>query len=96
MDITYCYHVDCIHKDCIRHLDNAPKDVDISIADLNDGLCFDFIEEPTKRERLLATICKGTQKTNYKCDVACRALCGNDGTCAHCSIIADAIEEEFK
>lgn len=104
MDITYCSQTMCAHLDCIRHQYNAPVGRDISIADLNDGLCFDPMEflpneddlpENNRRERLLAAICKGTQKTNYKCNDACKAMCGNDGTCAYCSVIADAIEEEF-
>jgi hypothetical protein len=95
MSITYCSRITCVHKDCFRHQYNAPEDRNISIADLNDGWCFDSPKEPTDRERLLAAICKGTQKTNYKCNDACKAMCGNDGTCAYCSVIAYAIEEEF-
>jgi hypothetical protein len=102
-DITYCSQTMCAHLNCLRHQYHAPSG-DISIADLNDGLCFDpmvFLpddEEPTKssdRERLLAAICRGTQNTNYKCDDVCRAMCDNDGGCAYCSAIAGVIEEEF-
>ena len=49
--------------------------------------------QDTVRNDLLAAICRGTQKTNYKCDEVCKAMCGNDGTCAYCSIIADSVEE---
>jgi hypothetical protein len=48
-----------------------------------------------RRERLIKAICKGTQKTNYKCDSVCKAMCSSDGVCAYCATIADAIEEEF-
>lgn len=97
MEMTYCSHIDCIHTDCVRHQDFAPRDRDISIADLNDGLCFDSKEvRLSERQRLLAAICRGTQKTNYKCDSVCKAMCGSDGTCAYCSIIADSIEEMFR
>jgi hypothetical protein len=100
-DFTYCSHTNCYYKDCARHQHNAPKDIAISIADLDDGFCFVpevIIPETvnTDRERLLAAICRGTQKTNYKCDGICKALCGNDGTCAYCSYIADTIEEAFR
>jgi hypothetical protein len=97
MGITYCSQTKCVQFDCLRHQLYAPKDRDISIADLNDGLCFDPGAKAilSDRERLLTAICKGTQKTNYKCDTACKAMCGSDGSCAYCSIIADAIEKEF-
>jgi hypothetical protein len=94
----------CAHLNCIRHQYNAPVGRNISIADLNDGLCFDPMEflpnedelpENNRRERLLAAICKGTQNTNYKCNDACKAMCGNNGDCFYCAAIADAIEEEF-
>jgi hypothetical protein len=100
-DITYCSNIDCIHRECHRHQFNAPKNTDISMADLNDGLCYTSKKAVeaiyTKdRERLRMAICRGTQKTNYKCDTVCKAMCGSDGVCAYCSIIADAIEEEFE
>jgi hypothetical protein len=95
-DITYCSRTKCVHLDCIRHQIYAPKDKDVSIADLNDGWCFDEKVPNDNRKRLLAAICHGTQKTNYKCNEACKAMCSNDGTCAYCSIIADAVEEEFR
>jgi hypothetical protein len=103
-DITYCSQTLCAQLDCVRHQYHAPLDDNLSIADLNDGLCFtpmEFIPDDSElpgqvsRERLLKAICKGTQKTNYKCDDVCKAMCGNDGTCAYCSTIADAVEEEF-
>jgi hypothetical protein len=47
------------------------------------------------RERLLVAICRGMQKTIYKCDEVCKAMCGNDGVCVFCATVADAIEEEF-
>ena len=40
MGITYCSRTNCYFRDCTRHQDKAPKDRDISIADLNDGYCF--------------------------------------------------------
>lgn len=96
MSITYCSQMICTHTECSRHQHNAPEDKDISIADLNDGWCFDAVTTPSdERNRLLKAICKGTQKTNYKCNDVCRAMCGSDGCCAYCSIIADAIENEF-
>lgn len=103
MDITYCSQTMCAHLDCGRHQYHAPTG-DISIADLNDGLCFDpmiFIPDDDElpvnspRVRLLAAICRGTQATNYKCDDVCKAMCGHDGTCAYCATIADAVEKEF-
>jgi hypothetical protein len=94
-DITYCSRVDCVHVGCSRHQDNATDDRDLSIADLNDGLCYDQKEIKNNRARLLQAICNGTQKTNYKCDAVCKAMCGNDGTCVYCAAIADAVEEEF-
>ena len=105
-DITYCSRIDCCHISCDRHQDKAPKDSDISIADLNDGLCYDSIfPQPNNskealaeysRKRLLEAICIGTQHTNYKCDEICRRMCGSDGFCIYCETIADAIEKEFR
>lgn len=96
VDGAYCSRLDCIHADCSRHQDNAPEGRDISIADLNDGWwCYDKKEIKSDRERLLQAICSGTQKTNYKCGSVCKSMCSSDGDCAYCSIIADAIEEEF-
>lgn len=98
-DITYCSHTDCCDKECYRHQCHALADRPIIIADLNDGYCFiseninQAVNELNMRQKLLMAICKGTQKTNYKCDEVCRAMCGSDGSCAYCSIIADAIEE---
>jgi hypothetical protein len=104
MSITYCSHIDCRHP-CLRNQKFAPKDMDISIADLDnncylspkvdDAMTIRAIKrsQDATRNDLLAAICRGTQKTNYKCDDTCKALCGNDGTCAYCSIIADSIEE---
>ena len=93
MSITYCTHKDCYYRDCVRHLDNAPKGRLISIADLNDGFC--FIPENVavnKRERLLAAICKGVQNTHCKCDNPTRAVCDAVGDCTFCHTIADAVE----
>lgn len=131
MSKTFCSQTKCMYIDCPKHQYNAPKDRDISIADLNDGLCFtkqdyciqsdcrktwcrfhqDKIDRsrphdivdldlgcyvgPEGRDRLMAAICRGTQKTNYKCDTVCKAMCGADGCCAYCATIANAIEEEF-
>jgi hypothetical protein len=103
-DITYCSQTLCAHLDCVRHQYHAPLDENLSIADLNDGLCFtpmEFLPDDSelpahdRRERLLKAICKGTQKTNYKCDFVCKAMCSSDGVCAYCATLADAIEEEF-
>ena len=96
--ITYCSHLDCYYRDCTRHQSSAPKDTDISIADLNDGFCFIPTQEETtnKRDRLLSAICKGTQATSYRCDNPTRAMCDADGGCYYCASIADAIEEAFK
>jgi hypothetical protein len=97
-DITYCSHADCYYRDCVRHQSHAPVDRDISIADLNDGYC--FIPESLlktkhrhKKERLRSAICKGTQRTNYKCDKIIKAICDADGSCLYCATIADAVEE---
>lgn len=89
---TYCVHSDCANKQCRFHLNRAPRGYAVTAKDFNEEYdCFKAVV--SKREEILAAICKGTQKTNYKCDNVCKAMCGNDGTCAYCSIIADAIEE---
>lgn len=31
-DITFCSNKECIHTECRRHLNNAPKDRPVSIA----------------------------------------------------------------
>lgn len=112
MDITYCSHVDCINIDCSRHQSNVPRAKtysDISIADLNDGYCFDARIIPSQltpkdmedkinkegRAKLLYALCEGTQKTNYRCNDVCKALCGVDGSCPYCATLADSIEEVF-
>ena len=100
-DITYCSHTDCYYRDCTRHQNHAPKDIDISIADLNDGYCFipeGLLETKHKhmRERLMSAICKGTQNTTYKCDNPTRAMCDADGGCCYCENIAEAVINEFK
>lgn len=100
-DITYCSRLDCYFRDCTKHQNNAPKDQDISIADLNDGYCFipvslfDTKNRLTK-ERLAASICRGIQNTNQKCTNPTKALCGVDGDCFYCGEIAAAVIEEFK
>ena len=43
------------------------------------------------REWLANRICEATQKTNYKCNDACKALCDGKGCCAYCLTIADHI-----
>lgn len=43
------------------------------------------------REWLANRICEATQKTNYKCNDACKALCDCKGCCAYCLTIADHI-----
>ena len=105
MSITYCSRTDCRQETCFKHQRRAPLYKEISIADLNDN-CYLSPDEDDKmtieaikrsqneaRRDLLAAICRGTQKTNYKCDDKCKAMCGSDGTCAYCSIIADSIED---
>ena len=105
MSITYCSRTSCRQEACFRHQKRAPLYKEISIADLNDG-CYLSPEEDDKmtietikrsqdaaRNDLLAAICRGTQKTNYACTDACKALCNSNGNCAYCSIIADSIQE---
>lgn len=105
MSITYCSRTSCRHETCFRHQKHAPLYKEISIADLNDN-CYlspevddKMMLEAIKRSQdasrndLLAAICRGTQKTAYKCDEVCKAMCGSDGHCAYCSTIADSIEE---
>ena len=105
MSITYCSRTDCRQGTCLRHQKRAIHHKDISIADLNDN-CYLSPDEDDKmtidaikrsqnasRNDLLAAICRGTQKTNYKCNDACKTLCDSNGSCAYCSIIADSIEE---
>ena len=103
-DVTYCSQTLCAHLECIRHQYHAPAG-DISIANLNDGLCFDpmfFLPDDGElpksscRQRLLQAICNGAQKTSLSCDSICKAMCGSDGVCHYCETIADAIEEEFR
>jgi hypothetical protein len=86
----YCMMSDCIKKDCRFHLTRAPEGVAVEATDQDLGC---YVGPNNRRKDLLKAICRGTQKTNYKCDDTCKALCGNDGTCAYCSIIADSIEE---
>lgn len=100
MGITYCSKFDCANTDCLKNQCHAPQHRDISIADLCDGWCYTPIgptnydtARSSKRKELLAALCRGTQKTNYNCSDVCRAMCRNDGTCAYCSILADAVEE---
>ena len=100
-DITYCSHGDCYYRDCARHQCHALADMQISIADLNDGYCFipsHLVASATKtrREALLSAICKGTQSTIYRCDNPTRAMCDVDGGCYFCATIADAVEEVMK
>lgn len=86
----YCLHNDCIKKTCRFHLCNAPDGeyVEASSQDLG---C--YVGPYHKRQELLKAICDGTQKTAYRCNDACKALCGSDGNCAYCSTIADSVEE---
>ena len=108
MSITYCSRTNCRQETCLRHQKRAIHHKNISIADLDDN-CYLSPEvddamtiEAIKRSQdaarndLLTAICRGTQKTNYKCDEVCKAMCGSDGHCAYCSIIADSIEEVLK
>ena len=41
-DITYCLNPDCPFTDCMRHSDNAPSGVPVSMAWL-DGTCRRYI-----------------------------------------------------
>lgn len=89
----YCMMSDCVKNDCRFHLSRAPEGVIVE-AIFNQNLeC--YAGPYDRRKDLLKAICFGTQKTNYKCDEACKAKCGLNGYCAYCSTIADAIEEEF-
>ena len=89
---TYCINSDCRKCDCRFHLDRAPRGYAVTAKDFNEEHnC--YVASSDRRKELLKAICIGTQKTNYKCDEVYRAMCGNDGTCAYCSIIADAVEE---
>ena len=97
-DITYCSHTECYYRDCVRHQSHVTTTGPISIADLNDGYC--FIPEAAadqavrdNREELLRAVCRGVQKTNYKCDNPTRAMCDVDGGCRFCDVIVDAVEE---
>ena len=97
-DITYCSHIECYYKDCVRHQHNAPAEENISIADLDDGFCFipEHRVDPafkSNREELLSAICKGVQKTSYRCTNPTRAMCDIAGGCYFCATIADALEE---
>ena len=105
--ITYCCRTDCRHETCLRHSRLAPKDRDISIADLNDN-CYLSPEvddqiylgaikrsQSASRGDLVAAICYGTQHTAYHCDDVCKLICGGGGNCAYCDTIADAIEGVF-
>ena len=47
MDITFCSKVSCGKLSCERNQYNAPKNKDISIADLDNG-CFGLAENPDK------------------------------------------------
>lgn len=91
---TYCIRSECIEKDCRFHLTRAPRGYAVTAKDFNEEHnCLKVVT--SMRERLMKAICNGTQKTNYKCDSVCKAMCGSDGVCAYCATIADAIEEEF-
>lgn len=101
MDITYCMHVDCMDTECSRHPNKVPYGKAVSMADLNDGLCYTtkgavVLDTINERDKLRAAICKGTQYTCHKCDEHCKSWCGNDGTCDYCGRIADAIEADFR
>lgn len=41
------------------------------------------------RKQLAKLICEATQKTSYKCNDACKALCDCEGCCAYCMTIAE-------
>jgi len=105
VSLTYCSRISCRQETCFRHQKRAPLYTEISIADLDDN-CYLSPEvddamtieairrsQDATRNDLLAAICRGTQKTNYKCSDACKALCDSNGSCAYCSTIADAVED---
>ena len=89
----YCILSDCVKKDCRFHLSTAPKGVVVESTDQDLGC---YVGPYNRRKDLLRAICVGTQKTNYKCSDACKALCDSNGSCAYCSTIADSIEEVIK
>ena len=41
------------------------------------------------RKQLGKLICEATQKTNYRCNDTCKALCDCEGSCAYCLTIAE-------
>lgn len=45
------------------------------------------------KKRLAKLICEATQKTSYKCNDACKALCDCNGCCAYCLTIAEHLME---
>ena len=55
MGKTFCSQTKCMYTDCAKHQYNAPKDIDISIADLNDGLCF------AKKDFCTRSDCRNTE-----------------------------------
>lgn len=87
----YCVQSDCRKVTCKYHQNHMDPKVPHDIVDLDLG-CY---VGPESMARLKLAICRGTQKTNYKCDEVCKAMCGSDGHCAYCATIAEAIEEEF-
>ena len=89
---TYCIHSDCANNMCMFHINRAPRGYAVTAKDFNEeSSCFKAAV--SKRDVLLAAICRGTQNTQYRCDAVCKAMCGSDGTCAYCAAIADAVEE---
>lgn len=73
-DITYCSQTLCAHLDCARHQYHAPLDSNLSIADLNDGLCFTPMEflpndsELPGNDSREALVCKALDRYNNLSD----------------------------
>ena len=92
MDVTYCSRLSCSRKSCGYHQINVPDGRVVSMSDRSFGVgCYRSEEDYLELKR---AICKGTQKTNYKCSDTCKALCSVNGDCAYCSIIAEEISKE--
>lgn len=92
MDITYCSRISCSRKSCGFHQINAPDGVDISITDR--GSVAGCYRSDDDHQSLRLAICRGTQKTAYRCSDSCKSLCNSNGDCAFCSVIAEEISKD--
>jgi hypothetical protein len=55
---------------------------------------YDYRKIPIdNRQRLAGLVCEATQKTSYRCNDTCKALCDCKGSCAYCLTIAEHILE---